>query len=97
MNVSSFDINSKGIFIVDGFGEVIFFDTGCSSLKGCRINSSSKIRDIFCGSDYLLAISRENLVFGLGDNSQNQLCSNKFRKCSEFTHLGINLKEERNI
>lgn len=97
LKVSSFDINSKGIYLVDSFGEVIFFNPESVPLKGQRVSLNEKIRELFCGFDYLLAISQESRVYGLGDNSQNQLCSNKFRSASEFIHLGINIKEEKNM
>lgn len=53
--------------------------------------------NIESGLDYLLAVTKDNTVYGLGDNSQQQLLSCKLRNTNEMVNLDIDLKQANGL
>ena len=44
--------------------------------------------------DYLLAITKQKNILGLGNNNEQQLCTTKVRNTKELIPLLVNIKAE---
>ncbi len=80
--------------MVDGFFNILHFNMQNSTVQMQKIGLNQSIRDIYCGMDYFIAISKDNVAYGQGNNSRQQLCSTKFNIFNEIVKLDVDIKEE---
>ena len=73
MQVTAYDVNDKGIYIIGMYGEAYFIATNKSKMQVEKISGLSDLKTLFCGLDYTIFMNKSNTLFGIGDNSQNQL------------------------
>jgi alpha-tubulin suppressor-like RCC1 family protein len=51
------------------------------------------MKKVICGMDYVIAISRQNNIYGMGNNHEQQLCSTQYKNTSEMTLMPFRIEE----
>ena len=53
-----FDVNQEGVYIIDAYGDLLFYNVEKDKMKEEKIYTSMKIKGVYCGLDYVLIINK---------------------------------------
>ena len=92
LSVFSFDINDNGAYIADSSGDLHIFSFIKENNKAERISFGEKVSHVHCGMDYTIVVtSNDRNLYGLGNNSYKQLCSQNQNTLPTFKSLELSL------